>query len=402
MTVPSLPPARKPGKVYGLDPSRKPNGVEREAIDNADPLWAGGALVEANMAYRAAGRVSREVLGPERGTSSPAYRSAFQALLARPNRLTETEVRVLEDGSRLERRDQGVATGAAGGYLVPNAWVPVLTAALKWSSAMVSTSRIIETPTGATLNQPILDDTSVVADLLPENQSEGMQDAVLTNVSLGSFLYSVGDVRISWQLLNDAEASGLAIDDFIAIVGQRLGRLLEQHFTTGTGSGQPTGILASPPASATVSEATGNTNSITYAGLTSLAGSLNAAYRPNAVWMLHSSTLEAVSQLVDGNRRPVTLYPGNQPYGAEPTLLGSKVVINDSMTPFSSLSAGAVSAMYGDFSRGYFIRHVEGDTVRLLGERRAEQLQSELVMASRYDGAPGVPGAVVFLKTSAS
>jgi predicted phage gp36 major capsid-like protein len=71
------------------------------------------------------------------------------------------------------------------------------------------------------------------------------------------------------------------------LLGERLGRITNTHFTTGTGTGQPNGVVTA----ATFTQATtGNATTITFANLVALYHSVDPAYRGNAKWMMNDNS----------------------------------------------------------------------------------------------------------------
>ena len=147
-------------------------------------------------------------------------------------------------------------------------------------------------------------------------------------------------------------------------IGTRIGRITNAHFTTGTGSGQPRGVVTD--ASSGVVAAAGNTTAITYANLVALEHSLDPGYRRGAEFMFHDSTLKAIKQLLDTTGRPLWV-PGVAVREPD-TILGHRYVVNQDM---AVMAANARSILFGDFSR-FFVRDVQDVQIMRLTERYAD------------------------------
>jgi HK97 family phage major capsid protein len=93
---------------------------------------------------------------------------------------------------------------------------------------------VIDTDSGAPMNWPTVNDTANVGAILAENTQVTEQDVTFGQTPLGAYMYTSRLVRVSYQLLQD---SAFNLDEFLRdILGERIGRILNQHFTTGTGS----------------------------------------------------------------------------------------------------------------------------------------------------------------------
>ncbi|WP_459246969.1 phage major capsid protein [Streptomyces youssoufiensis] len=283
------------------------------------------------------------------------------------------------DGKEL--RAQGVATGAAGGYLVPPAFRAKMVEAQKFFSSMRDVAEVITTETGATLPWPTNDDTANVGAILAENTQVTEQDVTLGQADIGAYTYTSKLVRVSLQLLND---SAFDMEDWLARkLGERIGRAQNAHFTTGTGTNQPEGVQTNAVVGKT--GATGQTTSVTYDDLIDLIHSVDPAYRlgGRAAWMLHDTTLAAARKLKDGQNRP--LWEPSVQVGVPDTLLGYRYSVNQDMP---TMAANAKAILFGDFFAGYLIRDVQDVQLLRLAERYADYLQVGFLSFARTDGTP--------------
>ncbi|WP_326780427.1 phage major capsid protein [Streptomyces longwoodensis] len=297
------------------------------------------------------------------------------------------------DGKEL--RAAGVATGAAGGYLVPAPFRAKMVEAQKFFSSMRDVAEVITTENGATLPWPTNDDTANVGAILSENSQVTEQDVVLGQADVGAFMYTSKLVRVSLQLLND---SAFDMESWLARkLGERIGRAQNAHFTTGTGTNQPEGVQTNAVVGKT--GATGQVASVTYDDLIDLVHSVDPAYRMGgrAAFMMHDTTLAAARKLKDGQQRP--LWEPSVQAGVPDTLLGYKYTINQDMP---TMAANAKAILFGDFFAGYLIRDVQDVQLLRLAERYADFLQVGFLAFARTDGTPQDTAAYKAYRNSAT
>lgn len=327
-----------------------------------------------------------------------AYTAAYRSWMRDgTSELTSEERTVLRTGwvDGKELRAQGVATGAAGGYLVPPEFRAKMVEAMKFYGAMRDVAEVITTSTGATLPWPTNDDTANVGAILAENSQVTEQDVTIGQADIGAFMYTSKLVRISLQLLQD-EAFNL--ESWLARkLGERIGRIQNTHFSTGTGSAQPEGVQTNAVIGKT--GGTGQTTSVTYDDLIDLQHSIDPAYRNSGrqQWMLHDTTLAAVRKLKDTQGRP--LWEPSVQVGAPDGILGSRYTVNQDMPV---MAANAKSILYGDFFAGYLIRDVKDVQMLRLAERYADYLQVGFLGFARADGTPQDTAAYKAYRNSAT
>jgi HK97 family phage major capsid protein len=278
---------------------------------------------------------------------------------------------------QIEGRAQGVGTATAGGYFVPTGFRNRIVETMKAFGAVRQVAEVISTETGNTLPWPTNDDTANVGAILAENTQVTEQDVVLGTANLEAYMYTSKLVRVSLQLLQD---EAFDLERWLARkLGERIGRIQNQHFTTGTGTAQPDGIVTNAVVGKT--GAAGQVTSVTYDDLIDLMFSLDEAYDANAEWMMRGATLGAIRKLKDGQNRP--LWEPSMQAGTPDTLLGKPIVRNPDMP---APAASAKSILYGDFEAGYVIRDVLGIQQLRLEERYADFLQVGFLAFARADG----------------
>jgi HK97 family phage major capsid protein len=163
------------------------------------------------------------------------------------------------------------------------------------------------------------------------------------------------------------------------LFGERLGRTANEVLTTGTGSGQPNGIVTAASTGLTAASAT----AITSDELIDLFHSVDPAYRasPKCRWMFNDSTLAAIRKLKDGQGNYLWQM-GDVRTGEPDMFLGKAYSVNQAM---ADIATGNSSVLFGDLSR-YVVRKVRGFQVMTLRERYAENFQVGMVGFKRFDG----------------
>ncbi|MFF7200515.1 phage major capsid protein [Streptomyces sp. NPDC008141] len=342
------------------------------------------------------GEEARRRHGGEEGVR--AYENAWRSWMREgTTELSSEERKTLRTGfvDGKELRAQGVATGAAGGYMVPAPFRAKMVETMKFFGAMREVAEVITTETGATLPWPTNDDTANVGAILAENTQVTEQDVTIGTNDVGAYVYTSKLVRVSLQLLND---SAFDVESWLAgKLGQRIGRAQNAHFTTGTGTAQPEGVQTNAVIGKTGT--TGQTTSVIYDDLIDLIHSVDPAYRlgGRAGFMLHDTALATARKLKDSQNRP--LWEPSVQAGVPDLLLGYKYTINQDMPV---MAANAKSILFGDFFAGYLIRDVQDVQLIRLAERYADFLQVGFLAFARTDGTPQDTAAYKAYRNSAT
>lgn len=291
------------------------------------------------------------------------------------------------------RADMGTTVPAEGGYLVPTDVARQLIEAMAAFGGMRAVATTLPTASGNPINYPTTDATSEEGEIVGENQAVSAQDFTVGVKTIGAFKYSSKSVAVPFELLQDAV---IDLDAHInQRLAQRIARITNKHFTTGSGSGQPTGIVTA----ATVGHTATATADITFEELIDLEHSVDPAYRQSGQcrFMFHDTTLKALKKLKDDQNRPLWL-PGVAVREPD-TVLGYAYTINQHMP---TLAAEAKSVLFGDFSK-YIIRDVLAVSLfRLTDSKYTEKGQVGFLAFSRHDGnLMDVGGAVKALQQAA-
>lgn len=278
---------------------------------------------------------------------------------------------------RREMRALSIADPAAGGVTVPEGFVNNFERALLEFGGMRSVADVIRTDTGADWPWPHSDDTSNTGAILAENVTVAEQDIAFGAMVMKAYKYTSKLVKVSFELLNDSAF------DFAAILGEmlgeRIGRINNTHFTTGLGDGnQPKGVITAAAVGKTAASAT----AIAADEIYDLIHSVDPAYRrQNAGFMMHDNILLAIRKLKDGDGR--YLWTEGLDAGQSDKLAGRPITINQDMA--SSVATGNKTIAFGAF-RFYKIRDVGSFRLRRLVERYADADQEGFVAFTRHDG----------------
>lgn len=328
------------------------------------------------------------------------YARVFSNFLRRGiGRMSAEDQRIME--SRFTQDDAiqnaaGVGTGSAGGYAVPAAFRNTFVETLKDYGAMLREAETIDTPTGANLPWPTSDDTGNVGAILAENTQVTEQDVTLGTASLDAYMYTSKLVRASLQLLNDRPD----FDTWLARrLGERVGRILNQHFTTGTGTAQPDGIVTSATVGVTGTGSFASTGGIAFDNIIDLTEAIDPAYGGLAdlKFMGHQSVRKALRKVKDSQNRYI--WEPSVQAGAPSTVYGYEFVVNNDMP---TLAQSSKSLLFGSIRQAYVIRTVQDLTTLRLTERYADYLQVGFLAFQRADGTMQDGNAVRVFQTTAT
>lgn len=286
---------------------------------------------------------------------SSRNRDAIDPLSER--KITDIFLRQGERGFSAEQAQKvfntmSTTTSSEGGYTVQSEVAKSIVDSMKDYGGLRQVATILQTATGNPLSYPTTDGTSEVGELVAENGSAAAADPTFGTVGLNVFKYGSKTITVPIELLMDSQV------DIEALVRkriqQRIGRITNQHFTTGTGTGQPKGVVTA--ASVGKTGTTGQTLTIIYDDLVDLVESVDQAYLDagNSMFMMPQSLRKVIRKIKDTSGRPVWT-PGYElgiTAKAPDLLLGYNIKINNDM---AAPAANAKTLAFGDFSQ-YIIR----------------------------------------------
>jgi HK97 family phage major capsid protein len=231
-------------------------------------------------------------------------------------------------------------------------------------------SNVIETENGANFPVPAFDDVSTSSVLVSENtnpaggdtNAEDTSIANTGNVQMGAYTFRSGMVVLSRELETDSAFPwGELLERVFA---KRHARGIGAYLITGSGSGQPTGLvtatlakggIAVVAAGSSANDGVGTSaNSVGTQDIASLMGAVNAAYRANGVFYMSDGSMISLMKVLDKYGRPIINF-----VAGAPMIYGKRVAICPS---FASIgSAGNNIMAFGD--PDYFIqRRAVGST----------------------------------------
>lgn len=252
------------------------------------------------------------------------------------------------------RNVMSTTTGSEGGFTVDSQVATNVIDAMKDFGGMRAVSTILSTSGYGNLSYPTSNGVTEVGEIIAENATATDLDVSVGTASLAAFKYSSKVVTVPFELLQD---SGVDIEAFVqSRLVERLGRITNQHYTTGTGTAQPNGIATAATVGVTAANGTSQVTAVTYDSLVNLQHSVDPAYRGASGWMFNDTTLRELRKIKDGSQRPIFVpgYESGVPGGSPDRLLGAPITINQDV---ANMALSARSILFGDFS-GYYIRDV--------------------------------------------
>lgn len=286
-----------------------------------------------------------------------------------------------------EQRQIGLGTpaGGPGSNTVPDELMTALEVALLAFGGMRAMSTIISTSTGANLPIPTIDDTTNKGRILAEagdSSTGGNNEMEFGQTNLSAFKYTSDLIQVSIEFMQDTSIDAFGVIG--SLLGVRIGRIHNQHFTTGVGGGtEPAGIIDATLGTTASGVVQATLGIVTWEQMVDLMHSVDPEYAnaPGAAFMFNWTTLAQVKQIKDSQTRPLWL-PSTRD-DAPPTLLGKPYVINQDMPDVDTVNLKSI--LFGDQTK-YWVRDTLGVTLLVLRERYAELGQIAFVAFNRADG----------------
>jgi len=234
------------------------------------------------------------------------------------------------------------ATAGQGGYLVPVKYSNELTRPLTDMSILrMAGARVLPVEGTNSFKWPVLT-PSAAATITAESGSIPQAEPILNELTFTPYaLKRLG--KATDELLADSR-----FDVFNTVLRpdmlQAFAAGENGYFSTGTGTGQPQGVVTGASAGVTAASAT----TVTADEVIDLFYSLNYLYRQNAVWLMNDATAKIMRKLKDTTGD--YLWQNGLQAGQPASLLGRPVYTLNAMdTP----AAGKKTILFGDMS--YFM-----------------------------------------------
>ena len=177
----------------------------------------------------------------DRSAADRQYEEAFRAyLLSGSQGVTPEQRTLLQERAGLQ--------GLTAGVLIPSTLAGSIEKALKSFGGMFEAGSIITTGNGGDLILPTINDTAAKATIVAEYAQSTKRTPSFSSVTLKAFTYRTPIIPVSQELLQD---SAFNLDTILSdLLVESFGRGANEHLTTGTGTGQPKGLVTAATAAA--------------------------------------------------------------------------------------------------------------------------------------------------------
>jgi HK97 family phage major capsid protein len=309
-----------------------------------------------------------------------------------------------ESGEGLSRKAISGATGAAGGFALPEEINQVVQDQLIDVSPIRSIARIVQVQTP---------DYKL---LIGARGTTTAWNAEATDRSTETNTPTLVEVAPTFgELWAYPSISQFALDDLVfdpegwlqLNVTDAFAQAEGAAFVAGNGTNRPTGFLTGTPvATGDASRAagvlqflpTGTSGTLGSAPadlLVTMVYTLKAGYRANARWVMNSATAGTVRKFKDSEGR--FLWADSLAAGQPPLLLGYEVVIAEDMP---DIAANSFPIAFGDFGRGYLIADRTG--LRIIRDEVTKPGWVRYLIGKRVGGAIADSNAIKLIKCSAT
>ncbi len=296
----------------------------RRAVEIAPDWMPDNNKTEADDMVRRASRKQRPLM-------------AQHMLLTGSERYTDMFLNYMASPIDYAQRAALGLTNANGGYLVPFTLDPTIVLTNAGSAnpyRQISTVKRTATNTwngvaSTGMNAAWLAEAGVVADASPT-----FSNIVITPQKGSAWVFG------SYEILEDSDFE----TELPGLLADAKDRLEEAAFATGTGSGQPKGIITAATTVYTTADTTGHTAAI--ADIYGIQAALPARFRRNASWVASISAINRFRQLDTAGG---SSYWTNLGQGQPERLLGGGIFESTTVAAYTAAAAGQLVAVYGDF-----------------------------------------------------
>lgn len=250
-------------------------------------------------------------------------------------------------------------SAGAGANTVPTSFYERLMAHLIETSAVMQTGpTVLNTSSGENLQVPKTTAHSSAA-IVTEGAPIAASDPAFGQTTLGAYKYGCL-IQVSRELLDD---TGVDLEGYLSMqAGRALGNAFGAHMVTGTGTGQPTGVVTAATVGVTgpvgTSLSFGNQATAGQGAdlLIQLFYSVIAPYRnsSSAAWLVKDSTMGTLRQIKSTTGD--YLVQGGIAGPTSESIMGKPVYTDPAV---AAPGVSAKSVVFGDFSQ-YFVRIAGG------------------------------------------
>lgn len=202
-------------------------------------------------------------------------------------------------------------------------------------------------------------------------------------------------VAVSVSLETDEMALSAFEARLVNVLAEAMAKALEKAILTGTGSGQPTGILNDASKGETI-----NVKAIDYKTLVSAEAALPMEYENGAVWCMSKKTFMEFVAMTDTAGQPIARTNYGINGAPERTLLGRRVVLTNYLPAYAAtLKKTDVFAMLYDFS-DYVLNTNFSVGIKTYEDNETDDIVRKSIMVA--DGKPILSASLVKLTGTAT
>jgi len=375
--------------VFSDAPAAKGEPMSEEIKNETQPdaiaeLRAELAATKADFA-----KLNEEIVKAQRPSFNLNLGAQPDTTAAKAEEAAKAFERFIRTGDRAAKAAMNEGTAGEGGYLVPTAYSNTLVTAINEASILRRAGARVITVNGTnSFRIPGLTNSTTAAIITAESTGFSQIEPSITEVEF-----------VPYKLTAQSNATDeLLADSRIDVLGQvlqpdavnRFIKAENTYFATGTGTGQPQGVMIGGSIGVTAAA----TNAITADEIIDTYHSLATEYRENAAWLMNDATLKVIRKFRENGSTGAYLWQPALSQGQPSTILGRPVY---TLSTVDTIATGKKVAAFGDMSY-YYIADFAGITFRRLVERYADIGQVGFQWYKRLDANVMLSSAIKYLK----
>lgn len=325
----------------------------------ADMAKRAAEIVEKDHGYEVRREVSTHVERNSgyadyfRATANPDYASAWAKVITAGSeaaallKMTDAERNAMARVAQAEARAMNEGTGSAGGLAVPVA-VDAATIVLNNSGSVTNLRNLARIVTAVSDTWQGLASTGVTAAFVGEGVEVADNSPTLVGPTITAHK-AAAFVPYSYELAMDWPEMLEAMRELLADSKERLEA---DKFLTGSGSGEPYGLITRLEANTAADVVVTTSGAIGAVDIYKIAADLPPRFRPNASWLSSMTVLNEIRTVSDdklGN------YVTDLRAGYNFSLLGRPVYEASDMDAMVDSTAAATFAVFGDIAKAYTV-----------------------------------------------
>ena len=274
-------------------------------------------------------------------------------------------------------------SNSAGGYAVSVPTDPQIVPLAVQDLGVRSVARVIATATDIKIpSQSTFGTAGIKAESGSSSNAFSESDPTLSQFTLSAYMMGLTHT-CSWELLQDVQMfQEFAVRDLLNAIAI----LEDSYFVTGSGSGQPQGLVGNVGTGTGSAYAVESTGAYLLNAVLDVLGTVKQAYFPTAGWLMNRKTGTAIrrAQMQSNLFAPLWTRENGRDY-----LAGYPVTFSSSVPDIpTATNAGTTVALFGSFQDGYVIgdRGGSGIFVKILDQPLATSGQTVLLAYRRTDG----------------